>query len=74
MLRLTFFSAYEPVAFTMAAVKDPDSAWRFLAKTSHGILPDLGPLGYDSVLVGLGLLGFLAAAVIFCRRDLPAPL
>jgi ABC-2 type transport system permease protein len=74
MLRLTFFSAYEPVAVTTEAVKDPDSAWRFLAKTSHGVIPDLGPLGYDSILLGLGLLGFAAAAIIFCRRDLPAPL
>jgi ABC-2 type transport system permease protein len=74
MLRWTFFSAYEPVAFTTRAVQDPDSAWRFLAKTSHGIVPDLGPLGYDSILLGLGLLGFVAAAIIFCRRDLPAPL
>lgn len=74
MLRLTFLSAYEPVAFTMDTVKDPDSAWRFLARESHGRLPDLGPLGCDAVLLGLGLLGFVVAFVYFCRRDLPAPL
>ena len=74
MLRLTFFSAYEPVAFTSAVVKDPQAAWRFLAEESQGMLPDLGPLGYDSVLLVWGLLGFVIAAVIFCRRDLPAPL
>ena len=74
MLRLSIFSAYEPVAFTTAAVKDPDVAWRFLAKESHGMLPDLGPLGCDSVMLGWGLLGFFLAAVVFCRRDLPAPL
>ncbi len=74
MLRLTFFSAYEPVAITMQAVKNPDSAWRFLAENSQGVYPDLGPLGYDSILLGLGILGFVVGAVVFCRRDLPAPL
>lgn len=35
-----------------------------------------GPLlaYYDGVLVGLGVAAFVAAAVIFSRRDLPAPL
>lgn len=28
----------------------------------------------DGVLLGLGLLAFLVASVVFCRRDLPAPL
>ena len=74
MLKLTFFSAFEPVAFTTAAVKDPSSAWRFLAEQSQGLLPDLGPLGCDSVLLGTGLLGFVIATMVFCRRDLPAPL
>jgi len=39
----------------------PDEAWAL-------------SLRYDGVLLGLGLLGYLGAAVIFCRRDLPAPL
>lgn len=34
----------------------------------------LGPLGYDLVLLSLGLLAHAAAAVVFCRRDIPAPL
>jgi ABC-2 type transport system permease protein len=29
---------------------------------------------YDAVLLGIGLVGYLAGAVIFARRDLPAPL
>jgi len=29
---------------------------------------------YDAVLIGIGLAGYLAGAVIFARRDLPAPL
>lgn len=31
-------------------------------------------LTYDSVLLGLGLAGYIAAAIVFCRRDMPAPL
>jgi ABC-2 type transport system permease protein len=29
---------------------------------------------YDAVLIGIGLAGYLAGALIFARRDLPAPL
>ena len=29
---------------------------------------------YDGVLIGLGILGYVVGAVIFARRDLPAPL
>lgn len=31
-------------------------------------------LRYDGTLIGLGLAAYVAAAIIFCRRDLPAPL
>jgi ABC-2 type transport system permease protein len=31
-------------------------------------------LRYNGVLLGLGLAGYVFAAVVFCRRDLPAPL
>lgn len=31
-------------------------------------------LTYDGVLLGLGLASYIAAAMIFCRRDLPAPI
>ena len=31
-------------------------------------------LSYDGTLIGLGLAAYIVAAVVFCRRDLPAPL
>lgn len=74
LLRLTFFSVYEPVAFSTAAAKDPTTSWRFFAQESSGYLPDLGPLGHDAILIGLGLLGIVAGVIVFKRRDLPAPL
>lgn len=42
-------------------VNRPDEGWR------------LG-LEYNALLVGLGLASYVAAALIFCRRDLPAPI
>ncbi len=38
-----------------------DEAWWLVAR-------------YDAVLIGIGLAGYLAGALIFARRDLPAPL
>jgi ABC-2 type transport system permease protein len=58
---LTFFGAFEPQQLVTAMVDSPTSAWTL-------------SLQYDGVLVGLGLVSFVAAAVIFCHRDLPAPL
>jgi ABC-2 type transport system permease protein len=44
-----------------ALIVDPANAW-------------MTSLHYDSVLIGLGLAAYALAALIFCRRDLPAPL
>jgi ABC-2 type transport system permease protein len=74
MLKLTLFSAYEPVAFVTAASRRPEVIWEVWSSESKGVLPDLGPLGCDLVLLGVGMLGLLIGLVIFCRRDLPAPL
>ncbi|MDG2384290.1 MAG: hypothetical protein P8N76_21655 [Pirellulaceae bacterium] len=74
LLRFTFFSIYEPVAFSTQASKELDSSWRFLAEKSNGVFPDLGPLGYDAILLSLGLAGFVLGMLIFRWRDLPAPL
>jgi hypothetical protein len=42
-------------------VTDHERAWQLSAS-------------YNGILLGLGLLAYFAAAVIFSRRDLPAPL
>lgn len=74
MLNFTFFAAYEPVAFATLSSQDPSAVWNLFASESHGRIPDLGPVGCDLVLVGLGLVGYVSAFVVFRRRDLPAPL
>jgi len=71
---LTFFSAYEPIRFVCEAVQDPQREWALLVRDSQGVISELGPLGYDFVLIGLGLVGIITATIVFCRRDLPAPL
>jgi ABC-2 type transport system permease protein len=65
----SFFNAFEP----QRLVAKPAIAWQFWVAQPGGGW-QLGGLGYDSILVGLGLAGYGVAATIFCRRDLPAPL
>jgi ABC-2 type transport system permease protein len=65
----SFFTAFEPQALVGNAAR----TWSLWAeKGAHSW--QLGGLGYDSVLVGLGLVAYVVASVIFQRRDLPAPL
>jgi ABC-type transport system involved in multi-copper enzyme maturation permease subunit len=58
---LTILSAYEPTLLTLGLVREPAAHW---------------PLfwAYNAWLFGLGALTLAAAAAIFCRRDVPAPL
>jgi ABC-2 type transport system permease protein len=64
----SFFTPFEPQSLVSQNVP-PWSMW-----THAGGSLILGGLGYDSILIGLGLVFYIAAAVVFCRRDLPAPL
>ena len=70
----TFFTAFEPEKFVLAGVHSPESAWAWTVLDAEGRIVDLGPLGYDAVLIGLGTAALLLATLAFCRRDLPAPL
>lgn len=70
----TFFAAYEPVRFTSEAVTYPDREWAWIVRDAEGAFAAWGPLSCDALLIGLGVLGIVCGSVIFCRRDLPAPL
>jgi ABC-2 type transport system permease protein len=61
----TFMAAYEPQAMTSAVMGDASGGWGDAWSMS---------LHSDGILIGLGLAAYVAAAVIFGRRDLPAPL
>lgn len=65
----SFFTPFEP----QLLVGDAARAWALWIDGSGNSLV-LGGLGYDSVLVGLGLASYAVASIIFSRRDLPAPL
>lgn len=65
----SFFTPFEP----QLLVADTARAWSLWDRSAAGAI-EPGGLGYDSILIGLGLAFYLVASVIFCRRDLPAPL
>lgn len=66
-------TAYEPSRLVEIAVQQPQYAWSLTMPAESGAVV-LGPLGYDLVLVAIGLGCYVAAAIIFAKRDLPAPL
>ncbi|HUE73080.1 MAG TPA: ABC transporter permease [Pirellulaceae bacterium] len=72
--KLTLFTAYEPQKFIATAVHDAENTWSLLMRNSQGTIFDVGPLGYNLILLGIGLGCYVAAAIVFQKRDLPAPL
>jgi ABC-2 type transport system permease protein len=58
---LTYITAHQPSYLTIGLARDPATYWPIFWQ-------------YNLLLVGLGFVLFVAAATIFCRRDVPAPL
>lgn len=72
LLSLTFFSCYKPQKMTSLAVNEGLTApWSMSQIASDTVLP--APIYPAMLLVG-GLFFYVAAATVFSRRDLPAPL
>jgi ABC-2 type transport system permease protein len=71
---LSLFTAYEPQKFIAYAVRQPEFAWSLTIVDSQQQFVELGPLGYNLILLGVAVLTYAAAGVVFHRRDLPAPL
>ena len=63
--RLSFMAAYEPQQMVSAVMSDASGGWGEAWTIS---------MRSDGILMGLGLAAYVCAAVVFCRRDLPAPL
>lgn len=74
LLNFTFFSAYDPERFVSIAINQPSDTWRLVLMNEQGGWTGLGPLGCDLLLLGMGGAAYVVATIIFCRRDLPAPL
>ena len=74
MQRFSFMTAYDPERFVSNAVNQPQATWAFALRDAAGHVTELGASGNFAILIGLGTIAYAAAAAIFCRRDLPAPL
>ena len=72
--RLSLFTAYEPQKFISLAVHEPARAWALALYDTHGRFVEPGPLGYNLILVSVGIVSYVAAGIVFQKRDLPAPL
>jgi len=69
----SFLTPYEPERFCMIAYQQPDHNWTlWIDDARRGLM--LGPLGGSLILLGIGLAAFIAAGIVFERRDIPAPL
>ena len=70
---MSFFTPYEPQKYIAIAVRTPQDTWS-LVRYADGSFFDLGPMGYNLILLGVAAVSYVAAGVVFHRRDLPAPL
>ncbi len=69
---LTIFWAYEPEVYVEVAVHRSEQLWSLMIDNRQG--RRLGPLGANLVLLGVGGFSYLAAGMVFQRRNLPAPM
>ena len=70
----SIFTAYEPQKFISIAMHQPAMAWGLVLREDSGQVKELGPLGYNLVMLGCGVVCYAVAGIVFQRRDLPAPL
>lgn len=71
VLYFSIYSAYEPESIVRCADVQPADTWNFYVTIND--VTRLGGSGYNTILLTAGILGFLIAAWIFRKRDLPAP-
>jgi ABC-2 type transport system permease protein len=71
---LSLFTAYEPQKFISIAVNQPAHTWALAMYDSQQHFVELGPLGYNLVLLAVAVVSYVGAGIVFHRRDLPAPL
>lgn len=70
----TFLSAYQPDWMILQIHKHPERQWNWSnAQHASSWQEMIGPMGYVSILLALGLAAYLVAFWRFTRRDLPAP-
>jgi ABC-2 type transport system permease protein len=72
--RFTFFTPYEPLKWVSYEAQESGRGWAFVLTDADGQFMSWGPLAHNTLLFCIGLIGLIAAGVVFNRRDLPAPL
>jgi ABC-2 type transport system permease protein len=72
--RLSLFTAFEPQKFISIWAHEPSQAWALVLRDGQGAFVEPGPMGYNAILLAVGLVSYGVAGVVFHRRDLPAPL
>ena len=73
LLNFTILSVYDPNKFVIYWTNDPSLLWQLGLYDAEGRYAGLGPLGAHLLMLSIGITSMLAAAYIFKRRDLPAP-
>jgi hypothetical protein len=71
--RLTIFGAYEPQVHVATAMRNPDSLWSIVRIGEDGAWAGCGATGAAILLLVLAGTCWTAAAIVYRRRDLPAP-
>ena len=71
---LSAFTAYEPEAFVRIADEVPAFTWSFTMRHSDGTWIGYGPMCFHAIMASIGVVSYVFALRVFCRRDLPAPL
>lgn len=71
---LSFFTPYAPEWSVYVGIAAPEQAWHWWVDIPAAERSGLSPLSNNAILLGLSGICYTAAAVIFSRRDLPAPL
>jgi len=74
MLNFTIFSIYNPSRFVIYANRDPGVLTSWVLRDAEGLYQGLGPLSVHLLMILVGVGCMVAGALIFRRRDLPAPL
>ena len=72
LLYCSVFTAYEPEFMVRIADASPESVWSWTIVDKS--VTSVGPAAYHAVMLGVGGVSYVASAIIFCRRDIPAPL
>jgi ABC-2 type transport system permease protein len=74
MSYFSFFTPYSPEWAVYAGMQHPETTWQITSLRGPAEVSYLTPLGYNLILLSMAVACYVAAALIFVKRDLPAPL